>query len=210
MTRRELAARLRAQRTALREELRRRREAARARTTGRDRARTRRRVGIALAILLVLLLLLLRDCSCAPVADPPQPAAVPTGPGVDVSIDTPAPAPPPFTGRAATTPRSTMKTDGLAPPLWLTSLRIQVAARSPRLAECFEGTTRPGTLRWSVAVDPDHGVVSDHEIEPTLAGQQLSTKQRRCVLGVLADPPYRLATGDEPATPTRVALVIEF
>ena len=103
-----------------------------------------------------------------------------------------------------------MEPAGIAPPVWLTALRIQVAARSPRLAECFEGTTQPGTLRWSVAIDPDHGVVSDPEVEPTLAGQDLSTAQRRCVLGVLSDPPYQLATGDEPATPARVALVIEF
>ncbi len=103
-----------------------------------------------------------------------------------------------------------MPQQAVAPPLWLASLRIQVAARSPRLAECFEGTTRPGTLRWSVAVDPDQGVVSDPEVLPTLAGQELSSAQRRCVLGVLSDPPYQLATGDEPATPARVALVIEF
>ena len=128
---------------------------------------------------------------------------------MEVSIDTPAP-PPPLTERIATTPRRTMTPEGVAPPLWLASLRIQVAARSPRLAECFEGPTRPGTLRWSVAVDADHGVVSDPEVQPTLAGQDLSIAQRRCVLGVLADPPYQLATGDEPATPARVALVIEF
>jgi hypothetical protein len=103
-----------------------------------------------------------------------------------------------------------MATEGVAPPLWLTSLRIQVAARSTRLAGCFEGTARPGALRWSVAVDPERGVVSDPEVEPTLAGQGLSNAQRRCVLGVLADPPYQLASGDEPATPARVALVIEF
>jgi hypothetical protein len=61
-----------------------------------------------------------------------------------------------------------------------------------------------------VSVDADHGVVSDPEIEPTLAGQELSPTQRACVLGVLANPPYRLAADDEPATPARVALVIEF
>ena len=208
MTRVGLNARLRAQRTALRAELGRRRAAVRARTKG---ARTRRRVWIALAILLLLLLLLLRDCSCTHPVEPPPVGVATTAPtGGAGSIDTPVPVPPPVTGRIATTPRPTMTTEGVAPPLWLTALRIQVAARSPRLAECFEGTTRPGTLRWSVAVDPDHGVVSDPEVEPTLAGQELSHAQRRCVLGVLSDPPYQLATGDQPATPARVALVIEF
>ena len=206
MTRREMNARLRAQRTALRAELGRRRAAIRARTKG---AKTRRRVWIALAILVLLLLLLLRNCSCAQPADPPQVTAGPLASGVEVSIDTPAPVPP-LTGRVATTPRVAMPQEAVTPPLWLTSLRIQVAARSPRLAECFEGTTRPGTLRWSVAVDPDHGVVSDPVVEPTLAGQELSNAQRRCVVGVLSDPPYQLAARDAPATPARVALVIEF
>jgi hypothetical protein len=167
-------------------------------------------VWIALAILALLLLLLIRDCSCAHPAEPPPVGVATTAPGVAESIETPVPTPPPLPGRVATTPRPAMTTDGVAPPLWLTSLRIQVAARSPRLAECFEGTTRPGTLRWTVAVDPAHGVVSDPEVAPTLAGQELSNAQRRCVLGVLADPPYQLAAGDQPATPARVALVIEF
>jgi hypothetical protein len=199
-------ARLRAQRTALRAELGRRSAAIRARTKG---AKTRRRLWIALAILVLLLLLLLRNCSCAHPADPPQATAAPLTPGVEGSIDTPVPAPR-STGRVATSPRRAMTPEGVAPPLWLASLRIQVAARSPRLAECFEGTTRPGTLRWSVAVDANHGVVSDPEVTPTLAGQALSRAQRSCVLDVLSDPPYQLATGDEPSTPARVALVIEF
>jgi hypothetical protein len=167
-------------------------------------------VWIALAILALLLLLLIRDCSCAHPTVSPQVTAAPiVSPGVEASIETPL-STPRITGRVATTPRPAMTTEGVAPPLWLTALRIQVAARSPRLAECFEGTTRPGTLRWSVAVDPAHGVVSDPEVAPTLAGQELSHSQRRCVLGVLADPPYQLTTGDQPATPARVALVIEF
>jgi hypothetical protein len=209
VTRREMKARLRAQRKALRAELGQRRAAIKARTTERDATRRQRRLAIALLILILLLLLLLRDCSCAHATGPVRLTAFPIGPGVEATIITPA-AEPPFTGRVATTPRPAVKTQGVGPPLWLTSLRIQVAARSPRLAGCFEGTTRPGTLRWTVAVDADRGVVSDPEIEPTLAGQELSTRQRQCVLGVLADPPYRLATGDEPATPARVGLVIEF
>jgi hypothetical protein len=205
VTRRELKARLRAQRAALRAELDRRRAAVRARTGSRDNAQRRR--WIALAILAILLLLLLRDCSCA--TGPGLLTEFPIGTGREAPASAAAPTVP-FTGRVATRPRPAMTTEGVAPPPWLTSLRIQVAARSPRLAECFEGTTRPGTLRWSVAVDADHGVVSDAEIEPTLAGQELSTTQRRCALGVLADPSYRLATGDGPATPARVTLVIEF
>jgi hypothetical protein len=166
-------------------------------------------VWIALALLVLLLLLLIRDCSCAHPPDPAPVTAAPSRPGVGVSVETSAP-PAPLTERVATTPRRAMTPEAVAPPPWLASLRIQVAARSPRLAECFEGTTRPGTLRWSVAVDADHGVVSDPEVEPTLAGQDLSNAQRQCVLGVLADPPYQLVTGDEPSTPARVALVIEF
>jgi len=87
---------------------------------------------------------------------------------------------------------------------------MQVAARSPRLAQCFVGAQQPGRLKWSLSVEPHSGRVSDPVIEPMLLTDDLSRKERACVVEVLSDPPYDLQTGDEPSTPSRVGLVIEF
>jgi hypothetical protein len=65
-------------------------------------------------------------------------------------------------------------------------------------------------LRWTAAVDPALGLVADHSIEPALPSAELTTAQLECLVGVLSDPPYQLEAGDEPATPTRVGIVIEF
>ena len=93
---------------------------------------------------------------------------------------------------------------------WLDAFRLQVSARSPRLAQCFVGADRPGRLRWRAAVEPGRGLVSDQEVEPLLIQDALTTEQKDCVVAVLADPPYRLDPGDGPSTPSRVSMVIEF
>ena len=88
---------------------------------------------------------------------------------------------------------------------------MQVTARSPRLAACFAGVERPGSLKWSASVEPVHGQVSDQKLETTLQSDPLTPEQRDCVMGVLSDPPYRLDTkGEERTTPSRVGLAIEF
>jgi len=95
-------------------------------------------------------------------------------------------------------------------PDWLQAFRLQVAARAPRLAPCFEGASAPGHLRWSAAVEPRRGTVSDHLLEPLLPEDVITTEARDCALAVLSDPPYRLPSEDAPTTPTRVALVLTF
>lgn len=198
---------LAARRAALRErvarrraELAARREAARAK---RPEKKKDRRWLLLVLLLLLMLMLLCRGCEPDPV--PPPVVEVPAvAPAVGEAPEV-APTPPRITPKR----RPKMKLAGPEELPWLTEFRLQVAARSPRLAACFAGVTRPGALKWTADVDPGRGRVSDQEIEPTLDGDELSAAQRSCVTGVLADPPYRLEGGD-PATPARVGLVVEF
>jgi hypothetical protein len=78
------------------------------------------------------------------------------------------------------------------------------------VAECFVGAERPGRFKWSTSVEPVKGQVSDHVFEPMLLTADLTRSERDCMVAVLADPPYRLKSGAEPETPSRVGLVIEF
>ncbi len=194
---RQLSERRRAMRAALAEKRR-----------ATDRGRPRRRLLV--VALLLLLLLLLRDCACQ---EPPQltgpapeplPAAAaepgPTEPG-------PAPIKPGRIGRRDRPEYSSAPPEALP---WLAEFRMQVAARSPRLAECFVGIEEPGALRWTTSVEPRSGQVSEHDLEPTLSSAELTRQQRTCAIAVLSDPVYRLQTDDERATPARVGLVIEF
>jgi len=85
-----------------------------------------------------------------------------------------------------------------------------VAARSPRLARCFEGTERPGALRWTASYDPHTGAVADHRFEPVLAGAMLLAAQRECLVGTLASPGYRPTEQAGSSGPLRVSMVLEF
>ena len=196
--RRTLKRQLAAQRKAMKAQL------AERRRTLNAKHRPRRRLLVVLVVL--LLLLLLKDCSCetpetVPVLEPSPPAeSAEEEPGE-------APIPPGRIGRKGR-PRYQSETPDALP--WLAEFRMQVAARSPRLAECFRGIEQPGALRWTTSVEPASGQVSDHDLEPTLASTELSRTQRECAVGVLAAPVYRLSTEGERATPARVGLVIEF
>ncbi len=161
-----------------------------------------------LLLLLLLLLALIRDCRCndVPAPPPPQDTGV-SEPVPTVPVEPPPPTP---TGRLERRDRPGYATETPAPLPWIASFRMQVAARGPRLAECFVGAQRPGTLKWTTAVEAKHGLVSDHTLEPTLLSEELSKKQRECIVDVLSDPPYRLQTSDERSTPARVGMVIEF
>jgi hypothetical protein len=180
-----------------------------------DPRRKRLRFWLLLAIAL-LLLLLLRDCSCQTPEPPPGPPA----PG---AAPEPEPEPEPETDQPET-PRARRKATGRLPHLqrprfenqamdplpWLDDYRLQVAARSPRLAECFVGAPNPGTLEWTASVEPSLGRVSDQSLEPTLLSDALTRRQRACALAVLSEPPYQLESQGERATPARVSMVIEF
>lgn len=86
---------------------------------------------------------------------------------------------------------------------------MQVAARSPRLAQCFKGAERPGALRWDVALNPSSGAVSDQFLE-TVGAVELSAPQRECVERTLSNPGYHVSALPSEGLPTRVTLMIEF
>ena len=79
-------------------------------------------------------------------------------------------------------PRPGYETEAQPPPEWIDEFRLQATARSPRLAQCFEGTDRPGALRWVAALNPETGTVSDQELEPVgprSAPDRRATRVRR-------------------------------
>lgn len=186
-----------------------------------DRAARKRSLRRRLMLLaLLLLLLLLRRCECD---DPPAgPAPMPDaavdagGPAEDMGPDA-AKKPPrakkpkkaPIEARIRGSERPEFQNPTPAPPDWLVALRIQVAARGPRMARCFEGAQQPGALQWSARVDIGRGVVSDHAFESVLGGADLSKTLERCLIGVLASPPYHLPPAPEAGQP-RISIVVEF
>ena len=135
-----------------------------------------------------------------------QPAPGPASPSEE-----PEPEPRALTGKMDRMARPAFQGPPPKTPTWIDAFRMQVAARSPRLARCFEGAERPGQLKWRVAVEPVSGQVSDSELEPMLLSDDLTRIERDCVMSVLSDPPYALKGDEEdPTLPTRVGLVIEF
>jgi len=220
---REAAAALKARKAALkaqqaerlaaaREDMARKREAI-ARRGGpmgeREAARKkRRRRRLLLAALVLLLLLLFRDCRCSspePGAEAPAPGA---GPAAEVE-DSPPTAPLPG-GHVARQDRPEYASATPEALPWIGAFRMQVAARGPRLAECFVGADRPGALKWTASVEPTQGRVSDHLLEPTLMSDGLTREQQSCAADVLSEPTYTLDADGERATPARVSMVIEF
>ncbi len=174
---------------------------------GRRKEEKRRRPWWLLVLLLLLLLLAILCCigPCEPEVLPPveeETGAVEAGePGEPVA---PKPV---YEGTVKPKPRPPFPAVPPKPVPWVASFRMQVAARSTRLAGCFVGTTRPGVLRWTALVDPVTGRVTDHELEPVLQSDQLTSAQRDCVLGVLEEPAYKI---DAEGGASRVGMVIEF
>ena len=205
--RRELREELERRRRAAAEELQRRRQAA-----GGPPPRRKRRWLWVLAALVAVLLVLLSDCTCAEepveveveveVEGPPSQAPVP------VEVVAAKRPPPRIQMERQDRPEYVSEVPEVLP--WVASFQLQVEARSPRLAACFVGAVRPGRLKWTAAVEPGSGRVSEHTLEPTVVDEVLSKGQRTCVIAVLSEPPYRLELGEERATPSRVGLVIEF
>ncbi len=208
---------LRARKRALRAELARRKAEARAelerqrQALGLAPARRDRRLAWVLLALLAVLLLLLSDCSCQP--EPPQQAAPgPAAEEPEPELTPPVEAPkrPQAPGRIARLDRPEYRSEVPEVLPWVAAFQRQVEARSPRLAACFVGAERPGRMKWTAAVAPETGRVSEHSLEPTVADEVLSRVQRQCLIGVLSDPPYRFQVVEGRATPSRVSLVIEF
>lgn len=187
---------------------------ARIEATRDARRRRRRSRALKLILLLILLWLLMRRCDTGLVF---VPLTVPT-PGVGKSVPTAAPTPVEPARRARKSPRKRMPRvqtkpraiyapTSAGPALWLSALRMQVAARSPRLARCFEGQGEPGTLTWTTRLDPGTGIASDHAFEPR-SGGALSADVRACLTAVLSAPAFELGSAE--GARARVSLVIEF
>lgn len=166
-----------------------------------------------LVLLLILLLLALLCClnPCTPAPEPPPGVPVElSGPAGPTETDLPPEPPRPPLQRIPRQRRPRLDLEPPGPPSWLDAFRLQVSARSPRLAACFEGAERPGELRWTTSVEPIEGAVSDHNLEPMLDTAELTSEERTCLIGVLSRPRYDLDGMDAPETPTRVSLVIAF
>lgn len=164
------------------------------------------------AVALLIALLFFRTCE-EPEPEPDIAETPVAGPPVRVAVPAPKPTPEPMVAPPRVARRE--RPDLVAPPPktpgWLTGFRMQVSARSPRLAKCFEGATQPGQLKWTASVEPSTGRVGDQVIEPLLLTGELPPRERRCVQGVLSSPPYRLPMPEEGAEATsRVSLVLEF
>lgn len=214
MNRRELKAAMKAQRRAL--EASQRALRARVAQLPQVKAAARRRRNRRLALLTVLLLLLcFIRCDCEP---GPAPVAEVTDAGVLVvekPVVKPKPAAPkpksPLNAKVSLGPRDGFGSNQRSTPDWLDAFRLQVAARSPRLSACFEGTERPGALRWVAAVNPESGAVSDQTLDPVGSALELTKEQRKCLTQVLSTPPFKkLAAVEGQALPDRVSMVIEF
>lgn len=205
---RELKRTLRAKRRDLRHALRRQRRLQRRviaqHPVIRERRQRRRRQRLLLTVLILLLLSMLR-CSCLV----PLPS-MEDSPAPVVLTSVPQP-PPPLNGALQKGRRAKYRSAAPTPPDWLDEFRLQVSARSPRLANCFRGADKPGAIRWSSSVNAASGAVSDHELEPVGGGVSLSEKTKQCLVDVLVAPAYRLQVpAGMQSTPMRLSIVIEF
>lgn len=174
------------------------------RTSWRSRLGRGRPRGLVWLALLVGLLPRPRCIEPPPPSDPKCPEPV-------VAVATPpeAASPPEAMPSAAPVYRPRFVPPAPNPPLWLVSFRRQVAARSRRMAECFEGTDRPGQIRWVASIDLATGWVAEQAIEPTLWTHELPGPRRQCLERALGDRRYMLPPTD-PGSPNRVSLVLEF
>lgn len=215
MTPRELRRELRRRKKELRRSAERMRQAARERmerlpSVRREKRRRRIRRAVTIAALLLLAMLVRCECEPSPPAPPPEPVVKPAPEVKPKKPAPPASKPKAFRERMERQRRGRYQNEAQTSPSWLDDFRLQVAARSPRLAQCFDGTERPGALRWTAAVNAASGSVSDHALELVGTGGELSGKQRDCVLGALSSPGYRLKPEQKQDLPGRVSIVIEF
>lgn len=203
---------LRERRKALRLTLRERRRQLEQRLaalpTAKKTATRRRRLWGAL---LLLILLCLSRCSCTTDVPAPQKHAAPV---VVVKVDTFTKKPNTQTrapAKIATSLRAKYGAEIPVEPAWVEAFRLQVAARSQRLAQCFVGASKPGVLRWKASLTAETGAVFDHHLEAVAPSEELTAEQQRCVVNVLSNPGYsKLATTYAAVLPESVSLVLEF
>lgn len=214
MNRDELRATLRRQRAEARARMRAlKAEAERALATDpRIRAaRRRRRIKQAITVAVILLLLLLIRCEGPGAPVEVANAVVDAGPQPVATVVQPAK---PRRPKPVVASKPVERPDFDAPERlqakWVDAFRMQVAARSPRLASCFNGTDRPGALRWTTLVSRETGAVGNHDFEPMGAGGSLNSTQLDCLAQVLSKPGYSLEGVPPAGLPERVSLVIEF
>lgn len=220
MTPSDLRKAMREQKQALRRAMKQTREQARARLDAipavrAERQKRRVRQGLGLAVLLLIALFFRCDCESAPPPVVEKPVVDAGTPVVAVKpVVPPKRKLKPLEGSVDTQPRGKYAGDVSQTPSWLDEYRLQVAARSPRLAECFTGSERPGALRWSAAVNALSGAVSDHTLEPVGPGPSVQDAQRECILKTLSSPAYKLNVpkeeGEQQTLPRRISIVIEF
>ena len=174
-----------------------------------QKRKRRRQRNTLIALIIVLLLLLLSRCECDPVED-----EGPAGPDAAVVVvDTPEIVPEALTsgkGRTQKTKRPALKVEPPPPPPWLDQFRLQVAARSPRLATCLNGNERPGAMRLSGLVHAKSGRVTAAVVEPVFRGSSLSERQLECLVKELTTQSYRLDEPNPSAAARRVSLIFEF
>lgn len=171
------------------------------RQEAKARRRKRRRQILLVVLALLLLLLLLRRCDVQRGAGP---AGTPVA-GQPTPVPTPA-----LTARTKTQKRPGYSVAARPGPDWLDEFRLQVAARSPRLAACFNGSERSGAIRWTASIDAATGAVTGHEFEPLGTTAILSADQKRCATQALSQPNYRLTLRPHQPLPDRVSMVLEF
>lgn len=215
MTRGELRAAMKRRRAELRERFRAMKaksEAALATDPRVQKARQRRRLKRVAAIALLLLLLLLIRCE-GPAAPAPPVAVVDAGTPAEKVVEQKAP-PKRVVKKIVIPPkpveRPAFDTPDRPPAEWVDEFRLQVAARSPRLAACFNGATRPGALRWTTLVSLKTGAVGEHDFESMGLSADLSRSQLECLQRVLSKPEYHLTDAPTEGLPERVSLVLEF
>lgn len=173
-------------------------------------AKARKRRLLALVVLLVLVCV--SRCTCTTPTPPPPSAPQPALPVIKIRALPPKPKP--STPRPKTPslpPRGRYQADPPSEPAWVEAFRLQVAARSRRLSQCFSGAAKPGALRWTAAINPDTGAVSDQKLEALPPSDDLTPAQRVCVVQVLSTPRYAsLVAAQAQSLPDNVSLVLEF
>lgn len=204
---------LRAQRKALRRRLdEKRREVAQrlANLPGAQERKSRKRL-LLWAVALLLIMLCLSKCECTDAGPTPPPKARVVVVKVEKVLPPQAKRQAAPATKATPRLRAQYKAESPSEPAWVEAFRLQVAARSQRLAECFVGTSKPGAIRWTASITSETGAVFDHHIAPVPPAEDLTAQQHGCVVGVLAKPGYqKLATTYAGALPETVSLVLEF